>query len=209
MIAPTDLIAFGLTVFHMAWIPGPSWMTTLSAARAGKGNGGAAALAVLGVAVGNVIFVYATGLLKYAGFALPEPIRTAAGLAGCLSLLLLAARMVLGSPVRFGPPLKVQAPSRPFTTSMVIHLVNPNSWTFYISVFFAATRPGADFWVQVTFLGSLAIAADLVFMSVLAIIVSRSADALPSLGGRYPSTVAGVGLAYLGMSNGLRLMGVV
>lgn len=205
MVPAQDLLAYAVAVFHLAWIPGPSWMTTLAAAR--QRQAAAAALAVLGVAVANLVFIVGAGILKFSGFILPVALRKAAGLVGCLTLVILAFRIFFAKRPLI-PSIEPATIVRPFLSSMTVHLLNPNSWTFYISVFLAATSLSPDLVAQISLLGGIAVLADLMFMSLIAIGVAYAVKEVPDWLLSYAGKVAGVCMAYLGTSNALRLMGL-
>ena len=215
MLGITDLSTYVVGLILIILLPGPNSLYVLSvAARRGVSDGYRAAagvwtgdgvlmtLCALGVASLLQANAFAFAIVKYAGAAyltwLAITMLRSAWTTWCTRRDLVAA----------GAPPVAPSRERPYRRALVVSLLNPKAILFFVAFFVQFVDPAyAHPWASFLFLGLLAQAASVVYLSVLIFGGTRLAEAFRRRRGLSAGATSIVGAAFIAFAVKLSVAG--
>lgn len=200
----TDLlIPFFLAGIVFAVMPGPAMLYT--AARTLAGGRTAGFMAALGIHVGGYVHVVAAAAGLFALFQAVPAAYAVVKIAGAFYLIWLGFCLFRTPTGGGGPQPKAHSPTRAFTQSVLVEVLNPKAALFYLAFLpqFIDTSGTWPVWLQFLVLGTITnlmfSAADLVSVVMASALVERLKHSF-----RAQRIVRGVGGTIL-MGLGLKL----
>lgn len=190
----TLIVAFAFATLAETLTPGPTLALILET-RTKTANHGAL-YTVLGVAVGNVVWVLAAILLMSAAVSLSAPIQQAIKYCGVGVLMSIASRRIISSSVEIiaGDWAKCEGSSSGhFWAGFSAHASNPLTIAYYLSTFTAAVSGKSQ--NTIIAIAAIAIFSDLIIYSPIATLKFKALDKLLEL--HFIKMLAGVFLFYL------------
>ena len=165
----SELIPYFITVFALAIYPGPTVLGVVSLSV--QGDRFNCVKFIMGILIANTLFVIFAAFIKSSGFFLPDYLKPMIVIIGSLGLFYLGAKMAFGvNKARKNRSeltlIKFNLSNDSFLIGFFHHASNPNTITFFLSMFLSIVPLDESFFKNVLVLGAFAILIDAIVLSI-------------------------------------------